>query len=275
MQREGVPYHPRRPWYVPILNVEPIIRFLLAPPVCAVTGPRDVRDESPTKLTGTPVAADGLASAGEVRAMGRLDGETVVPVQQIVRAAHVCIDMQNIFSQNGVWATPWMERVLPTIDAIVSRYAERTIFTRFITPERAEDRPGQWQRYFTRWDRATRQHLHDDELELVPAMARHVPPAMVVDKPFYSAFMRSSLYDTLLEKRVATVVVSGAETDVCVLATVLSAVDLGFRVVVVEDALCSSSDLGHDALMTMYRTRLQHQIDVVNAEQLFELWSPE
>ena len=87
MQREGVPYHPRRPWYVPILNVEPIIRFLLAPPVCAVTGPRDVRDESPTKLPGTPEAADGLASVGRGRApMGRLDGETVVPVQQIVRA---------------------------------------------------------------------------------------------------------------------------------------------------------------------------------------------
>ncbi|GAB9139429.1 hypothetical protein BDS110ZK25_27740 [Bradyrhizobium diazoefficiens] len=38
-----------------------------------------------------------------------------------------------------------------------------------------------------------------------------------------------------------------AETDVCALSTVLSAVDLGFRVVIVEDALCSSSDVGHDA----------------------------
>ena len=193
----------------------------------------------------------------------------------IAQAVHLCIDMQNIFSKSGLWATPWMERVLPTIDAIVSRYAERTVFTRFITPERAEDRPGQWQRYFAHWDHATRRNLHGDELELVPAMARHAPPAIVVDKPFYSAFVRSSLYDLLLGKRVATVVVTGAETDVCVLATVLSAVDLGFRVVVVEDALCSSSDLGHDALMTMYRTRLQHQIDVVSAEQLFELWSAE
>jgi nicotinamidase-related amidase len=46
-------------------------------------------------------------------------------------------------------------------------------------------------------------------------------------------FFRSYLYDVLIAKRIGTVVVSGAETDVCVLATVLSAVDLGLRVVIV------------------------------------------
>ena len=74
---------------------------------------------------------------------------------------------------------------------------------------------------------------------------------------------------------VGTVVVSGAETDVCVLATVLGAVDLGFRVIIVQDALCSSSDAGHDALMTMYRTRFHGQIDLVDAEELFDLWRPD
>jgi hypothetical protein len=37
------------------------------------------------------------------------------------------------------------------------------------------------------------------------------------------------------------------------------AVDRGFRVIVVEDGLCSSSDKGHDALMTLYRTRFPEQ----------------
>ena len=50
-------------------------------------------------------------------------------------------------------------------------------------------------------------------------------------------------------------IVTGSETDVCVLATVLGAVDLGYRVIVVRDAVCSSSDEGHDALMTLYHQR--------------------
>ena len=28
---------------------------------------------------------------------------------------HVSLDMQNIFAPGGVWATPWMPRVLPVI----------------------------------------------------------------------------------------------------------------------------------------------------------------
>lgn len=194
------------------------------------------------------------------------------PANRIRDAVHLCIDMQNIFAPGGLWETPWMEKVLPTIVSIVSRYRVRTVFSRFITPQDPEDRPGQWQHYFRRWRQATRNHLLPSALELVPELARFVPPARVVDKPAYSAFSNSELASLLIEKNVGSVVITGAETDVCVLSTVLSAVDLGFKVVIVEDALCSSSDVGHDALMTMYRTRFHGQVDLVTAEELAEFW---
>ncbi|GMO44853.1 cysteine hydrolase family protein [Bradyrhizobium sp. TM233] len=193
-------------------------------------------------------------------------------VADIREAVHLCIDMQNIFAPGGLWATPWMERVLPAIVSIVSRHQARTIFTRFITPQDPEDRPGQWQSYFHRWSQATRKHLPRSALELVPALGKFVPPATVIDKPAYSAFSNPVLAGRLIDRNVGTVVISGAETDVCVLSTVLSAVDLGFRVVIVEDALCSSSDVGHDALMTMYRTRFHGQVDLVTTEELAEFW---
>ena len=156
---------------------------------------------------------------------------------------------------------------------IAARYKERTIFTRFITPQTWDQRPGQWQRYYQRWNAATREHLQPDQLDLVPELARFVPPAHIIDKPAYSAFYLSGLDAILQEKCVRCLVVTGAETDICVLFTVLAAVDRGFRVVIVEDALCSSSDTGHEALMTMYRTRLQEQIELISSSELSAVWS--
>ena len=45
-------------------------------------------------------------------------------------AVHLCIDMQRLFTNEGPWPTPWMERVLPVVVAIVERAPARTVFTR-------------------------------------------------------------------------------------------------------------------------------------------------
>ena len=66
--------------------------------------------------------------------------------------------------------------------------------------------------------------------------------------------------------------VTGGETDVCVAATVLAAIDLGFRVVLPTDALCSASDATHDALMTLYRRRFSHQIETTSTERVLREW---
>lgn len=180
--------------------------------------------------------------------------------------------MQNLFAPGGIWATPWMERVLPVIVGIAELNPARTVFTRFITPLEAEDRPGRWQRYFTKWEGATRSRLSPSQLDIVSPLSRLIPPATVIDKPAYSGFAESVLAAFLREKSVDTLIITGSETDVCVLATVLDAVDMGFRVIVVEDALCSSSDQGHDALMTLYRNRFSEQIELLTHAQVAELW---
>jgi len=194
-------------------------------------------------------------------------------MQKVENAVHLCVDMQRIFRKGGIWETPWMERVLPVVAEIASRYRERTVFTRFITPASPADAMGQWRSYYERWWCATRGSLDPSQLDLVPELARYAPPAQILDKSTYSAFFRSPLLGHLLERQVRTVVVSGAETDVCVLSTVLDAVNIGLRVVLVEDAVCSSSDPGHDALMTMYRLRYAQQIDLVRSEALPDYWA--
>jgi nicotinamidase-related amidase len=185
---------------------------------------------------------------------------------------HLCIDMQTLFAERTDWHLPWLERVLPAVLRIARAHTERTVFTRFVPPEKPDEMPGAWQRYYARWRHMTQDRLDPRLIELVPPLAELVPPAAVLDKRHYSPFAEPELPGLLRQQRIDTLVITGAETDVCVLSTVLSAVDLGFRVVIVQDALCSSSDVGHDALMTMYRTRFHGQVDLVTAEELAEFW---
>jgi len=189
------------------------------------------------------------------------------------RSVHLCIDMQRLFAPEGPWPTPWMERVLPTVARIAERFPERTVFTRFITPQRPEDMPGTWRTYYERWRETTREHLDPRLLELMPPLAGLAPPATVIDKPVYSAFAGHKLADLLKERQADTLVVTGSETDVCVLATVLGAVDHGYRVVIVADGLCSSSDEGHDSLLSLYSKRFSQQIETVDSETVLSAWT--
>src|SRR5436853_6582061 len=165
-----------------------------------------------------------------------------------------------------------MDRVLPVVSELASRHPERTVFTRFIPPDRSTDMPGMWQRYYTRWKAATRQHIDPALLELLPPLANLCPPASVINKTRYSAFLGSDLVEHLHAREADGLIVTGSETDVCVLATVLGAVDLGYRVIVVRDAVCSSSDAGHDALMKLYHQRYTEQIEVADAATIMERW---
>lgn len=56
------------------------------------------------------------------------------------------------------------------------------------------------------------------------------------------------------------------------LATVLGAVDLGYHVILAQDALCSLSDATHDALMRLYRERYSQQIELADAQEIVDAW---
>jgi nicotinamidase-related amidase len=188
------------------------------------------------------------------------------------RSVHLCVDMQRIFSQEGPWPTPWLARVLPVVAAIAERFAERTVFTRFMTPMRPGDMPGMWRVYYDKWRETTRERLDPRLLELLPPLAKLVPPASIVDKTRYSAFAEPHLAAHLRERGADTLVVTGSETDVCVLATVLGAVDHGYRIIIVRDGVCSSSDEGHDALLDLYERRYNVQIETADAETVLRAW---
>ena len=77
--------------------------------------------------------------------------DQLLPLPLTERSVHLCVDMQRIFSAEGPWPTPWMDKVLPVAAALASHHPERTVFTRSIPPERPDQMPGMWRRYDTRW----------------------------------------------------------------------------------------------------------------------------
>jgi nicotinamidase-related amidase len=113
----------------------------------------------------------------------------------------------------------------------------------------------------------TLSQLGENLVELLPELAGLCPPAAVFDKQTYSPWADGRLHAGLRQSDCHTLVVTGGETDVCVLATVLGAI-------VVADALCSSADETHDAVMTVYSYRYGQQIEVVSADMLMDEWRP-
>jgi nicotinamidase-related amidase len=188
-------------------------------------------------------------------------------------AFHIAVDMQCLFAEPTEWFVPWLPRVLPNVAALAERHPGRTLFTRFVPPEEPDQATGAWRDYYRKWRGMTRDRIDPRLLELVEPLRALVPPARVLDKPAYSAFSNPRLAPGLRRRGVRTLIVTGGETDVCVAATVMAAVDLGFRVVLGRDALCSASDETHDALMTMYSRRLGQQIATASTEQILSDWS--
>jgi nicotinamidase-related amidase len=177
-----------------------------------------------------------------------------------------------MFAEATEWKMPWLERVLPNIVAITSAHAKRTVFTRFIPARKPGQGVGMWRRYYERWASMTIDRIGPDMIGLVPDLIRFVPPAKIFDKHVYSPWSGSALHTELRDAGVDTLVITGGETDVCVLATMLGAIDWGFRIILVTDALCSSADETHDAMMNIYLNRFGEQVETVTTDTLLQGW---
>lgn len=187
-------------------------------------------------------------------------------------AAHICVDMQRMFMPPGPWAVEWFPQTLPIIIKLTQRRPERTIFTRFIPAMRPGDGQGHWRSYYERWADMTLQNAGADIIELAPELKSFVPPARQFDKPVYSPWFGGTLGRTLATEGADTIIVSGGEADMCVLATLLGAIDFGFRTILAEDAICSTSDEAYDAIVRLFTKRYSHHVEVAPVDEILDFW---
>lgn len=187
---------------------------------------------------------------------------------------HVVIDMQVYFAENSEWAAPATLDIVPAVARLAAHSPARTVFTRFVPPHAGEHAPGQWQTYYRKWTSVLRQHNPDEIYDLLPALRDFVPPAHVIDKPTYSAFGAPAFTACLDRLGCDTMILSGVETDVCVLATALSAVDRGIRVILVRDAMASGSGESHARVLDTLVPRYDQQIEISSSDAILERWTP-
>ncbi len=187
------------------------------------------------------------------------------------KTMHLAVDLQRLFAERTEWFMPWLPRVLPKVVALAERAPQQTLCSRFVPPASPEDAAGAWRDYYRHWRTMTRNQIDPELLELAGPLNRLCPPERRIDKTVYSAFGHPRLAPALFRRGIQTLVISGGETDVCVLATVMSAVDLGFRVVLPTDALCSARDATHDALLKLYQERFT-QIETTTTERILGEW---
>ena len=120
-------------------------------------------------------------------------GDRLLPLPLTERSVHLCVDMQRIFS--ATVADGLDGQGLASRGGAREPSSRENRFHPLHSPERPEEMPGMWQRYYTRWRVATRERLDLQLLELMPPLAALCPPATVIDKTRYSAFAEPRLIE--------------------------------------------------------------------------------
>jgi len=188
------------------------------------------------------------------------------------RTLHVVVDMQRVFAEATDWQVPTIGDVVEPILALVRTHPSQTLFTRFVTPATAESAPGDWQRFYARWRSVVGDRMDRAMFDVIEPLAAFVPPAEVIDKSTYSSFADADFTASLARRDIDTLLLSGVETDVCVLATAVDAVDRGFRVVLAADAMTSLSVAGHRAALDAIYPRFDQQIEISTTTAILAAW---
>ena len=193
-------------------------------------------------------------------------------VPDLSRAMHVVIDMQRLFADHPDWAVKDIGRIRAEVSRLAEKKPGRTFWTRFVPAESVAAAPGSWRRYYEQWPRATLEGGGRDYVDLLPEHRLLAGKAAVFDKPGFSAFTNYGFVVALRAAEIDTLILSGVETDVCVWATALDAVDAGFFVILGRDAVTSGSREAHAATLDIMAPRFAPQLTVMDSAALDAVW---
>ncbi len=175
------------------------------------------------------------------------------------KTALVVVDMQNYFVAPGAPASSdEAPRIAPGINRLADALRERGGKIYWIVTEALPQDAGDWLNLYELLGSrgAVRLEELDRESEgfaLWPEMDVH-PGDETVTKLRYSAFIQDSsdLEARLRAAGVDTVLIAGVATNICCESSARDAMMLGFRTIMVHDALAAFDDAQHNAALSTF-----------------------
>jgi nicotinamidase-related amidase len=183
-------------------------------------------------------------------------------------ALHIVVDMQELFRSHPEWGTPALADIIPSIRRLLQARPDNAWFSRFIPAQRADQAGGTWQRFYRRWHSVTLDQLDPGHIDVIPELRPWATRA--VDKWGFSALGNEELHKAA--SAAGQVILSGVETDVCVLATAFDAMEAGLRVILATDALTSASRSCHAKALDIVYDRFDEQIEIATVDQILAAW---
>ena len=162
--------------------------------------------------------------------------------------ALIVVDMQRDFLPGGALAVRGGDHIVPIVNGYVESFAAKELpifFSRDWHPPghcSFATQGGPWPVHCV----AETPGAQFAPGLTVPTGARIVSKATQAHRDAYSAFQDTALEQTLRELKVQRVFVCGLATDYCVQATVDAALNAGFKVVVLADAVRAVDVHAHD-----------------------------
>jgi nicotinamidase-related amidase len=190
----------------------------------------------------------------------------------LARAMHVVIDMQRLFAEHPDWAVKDIGRIRKEVTWLAEHKPGRTFWTRFVPAQNPGSAVGAWRKYYEQWPTATLDGGGTGYVDLLLEHRTLAGKAGIFDKSTFSAFGNAKFGAALQAAGADTLILSGVETDVCVWATALDAVDLGYFVVLARDALTSGGLDAHQATLDVIAPRFAPQVSVMNHAELEAAW---
>jgi ureidoacrylate peracid hydrolase len=174
-----------------------------------------------------------------------------------VKTAHVVVDLQVGFIAPGAIAeVPVAGQIVPQVNQVSAalRAAGGTnVFIRFAVDL---DEPQAWT---SMWGRMTPEALQSYVDAFSPGAEQHAlwpgldvaPQDLIIDKTRFSAFIPGTckLHEMLQARGIDTLIVTGTLTNCCCESTVRDAMQMGYKVLFVQDGNASFDDASHNATL--------------------------